>query len=222
VFIDPAGKETTETYRRRDRQEKGKDRDQKPGEGQLEPGGGDDPPRALLPDGLLPKAVLGFGIVLAVGGMSFFLVGKRQTPARRKMAIGFLMVGTLLMLGSAWLTPRTPWLAAHFDELDTDRDGILTLNELMTEVETTFAELDRNKDGKLTKDEYGVDRPDVKHALAGFVRTHATEMVDPDGVITKEALRSTMTRMFEKADLKNAGQITREEAAKSGPPRPQG
>ena len=59
-------------------------------------------PEALLPDGLLLKAVLGLGIVLAVGGLSFFLVGKRQTPARRKMAIGFLMVGTLLMLGSAW------------------------------------------------------------------------------------------------------------------------
>jgi hypothetical protein len=117
--------------------------------------------------------------------------------------------------------PRLPWLAAHFDELDTDGDGFLTLEELKKEVEKTFTAYDANKDGKLTKDEYAGKGPNVKSALAGFVKGHAAEFADKDGVITKQAFESFMTAMFEKADRKKAGKITKAEASQTGPKKPE-
>jgi hypothetical protein len=50
--------------------------------------------------------------------------------------------------------------------------------------------------------------------MAGFVRSHAEEIdANRDGIITREELQAVMTRMFEKADRKRAGKITREEAS---------
>jgi hypothetical protein len=117
--------------------------------------------------------------------------------------------------------PRLPWLAAHFDELDTDGDGVLTLAELKSEVEKTFAGYDRNKDGRLTRDEYEADPPPVRSALAGFVRGHAAEMSDRDGVITKESMHAAVAKMFGKADRKGAGKITKAEASQAGQKRPE-
>lgn len=110
--------------------------------------------------------------------------------------------------------PRMPWLAAHFDELDANKDGILTAEELKAEVDRVFKLFDKNGDGKLTKDEYDVPRPDVKSPIAGFIRAHAEEIdANRDGVITREEVQAVMSRMFEKADRKRTGKITREEAA---------
>ncbi len=117
--------------------------------------------------------------------------------------------------------PRLPWLAAHFDEIDTDGDGVLTLEELKKEVEKTFTAYDANKDGKLTKDEYAGKGPNVKSVLAGFVKGHAAEFADKDGVITRQAFESFMTAMFEKADRKMAGKITKAEASQTGPKKPE-
>lgn len=110
--------------------------------------------------------------------------------------------------------PRMPWLAAHFDELDTNKDGFLTAEELKAEVDRVFKLFDKNSDGKLTKDEYDVARPDVKSPLAGFVRGHAEEIdANGDGVITREETQAVMTRMFDKADRKRTGKISREDAS---------
>lgn len=117
-------------------------------------------------------------------------------------------------------TPRLPWLAAHFDELDTDRDGFLTIDELKKEVEKTFAAYDANKDGQLTRDEYAGKGYPVKSALAGFVKGHAAEIANEEGIITKTALLDALTKMFERADRKRAGKITRAEAALTGPRKP--
>ena len=111
---------------------------------------------------------------------------------------------------------RLPWIAAHFDELDLDKDGYLLLSELKKEIDKTFAGFDANKDGKLTKDEYSGKGSPVKSALAGFIKGHAEEFADNDGTIRKDALTMAMTKMFEKADKKNIGKLSKAEASQSG------
>ncbi|NBR04769.1 MAG: YHYH protein [Planctomycetes bacterium] len=110
---------------------------------------------------------------------------------------------------------RLPWIAAHFDELDLDKDGYLLLSELKKEIEKTFTGFDSNKDGKLTKEEYSGKGSPVKSALAGFVKGHAEEFADKDGTITKDALTLAMTKMFVKADKKNTGKLSKEDASQS-------
>ena len=112
--------------------------------------------------------------------------------------------------------PRLPWIAAHFEELDTNMDGKLTIAELKAEVDKTFAGFDKDKDGKLTKDEYSGRGANVKSALAGFVKGHHEEFADPMGNITKEGFLGFMTRMFNKSDKSGSGTITKADASRTG------
>lgn len=112
---------------------------------------------------------------------------------------------------------RQPWFAAHFDELDTDKDGVITTAEVKKEVEKTFNGFDTDKNGKLTREEYQGKGPGSRSALAGFVKGHNEEFAEKDGTITKAGLEGFMLKMFEKADRKKAGKITRAEAAQTGP-----
>ncbi len=111
---------------------------------------------------------------------------------------------------------RQPWLAAHFDELDTDKDGWITSAEVKKEVEKTFNGFDTDKNGKLTKDEYQGRGPGTRSALAGFVKGHHEEFAEKDGTISKAGLEAFMMKMFEKADRKKAGKITKAEASQTG------
>ena len=112
---------------------------------------------------------------------------------------------------------RQPWFAAHFDELDTDKDGVITTAEVKKEVEKTFNGFDTDKNGKLTREEYQGKGPGSRSALAGFVKGHNEEFAEKDGTITNAGLEGFMLKMFEKADRKKAGKITRAEAAQTGP-----
>lgn len=112
--------------------------------------------------------------------------------------------------------PRLPWIAAHFEELDANMDGKLTIAELKAEVDKTFSGFDRNKDGKLTRDEYNGRGSDVRTALAGFVKGHSEEFADPMGTITKDGFLGFMTRMFNKSDRLGAGTITKSDASRTG------
>jgi phosphatidylethanolamine-binding protein (PEBP) family uncharacterized protein len=119
---------------------------------------------------------------------------------------------------------QMPWMAAHFEELDADGDGFLTLDELKIEVVRVFTSFDSNKDVRLSKEEYGENATDVKSPLAGFLKEHAAEFADNDGIITKDGFQKFMAAMFEKADRKKIGKITKADAAqtesqkKDGPP----
>ncbi len=112
--------------------------------------------------------------------------------------------------------PRLPWLGAHFDELDTNKDGILTLDELKREVEKTFSGYDQDKNGVLQPDEYS-GRGSVRSALAGFVKGHSAEFADKDGKITRQALQDALFNMFKKSDTKGTGKLTKAEASSGGP-----
>ena len=111
--------------------------------------------------------------------------------------------------------PRLPWLAAHFEELDTNKDGFLTLDELKKEIEKTFSGYDQDKDGVLTTKEYE-GRSGVRSALAGFVKGHAKEFSDSEGKITRKALEDALINMYQRADRKETGKLTKAELSQTG------
>ena len=111
---------------------------------------------------------------------------------------------------------RKPWIAEHFAELDGDKNGTLTSEELRAEATRTFAAYDADGDGKLVRSEY--DRGGVRTAFAGFVRGHSAEVDgDGDGTITTRELLDFAAELFEKADRNRDGETDDEEASHGGP-----
>ncbi len=111
---------------------------------------------------------------------------------------------------------RKPWIANHFDELDTNGDGKVSRAEMAAEGSKAFAAYDRNRDGRISSDEYG-GRGGARTALGGFVRQHAAELDEnQDRYISSTELQSFVLRMFSKADRDRDNIVTKEEANSPG------
>lgn len=105
---------------------------------------------------------------------------------------------------------RQPWLRVHFEELDSDRDGVLSRAELESASEGAFRGFDRDGDGRLSRQERRGKPPAA--ALAGFIGQHGDEIdSDQDGVLRREELDAVVLRMFRKMDSDGDGRITAEE-----------
>ncbi|MGV3755749.1 MAG: phospholipid-binding protein, partial [Verrucomicrobiota bacterium] len=106
---------------------------------------------------------------------------------------------------------RQPWMKVHASEMDGNKDGVLTRDELKAEVTTVFKGYDRNQDSKLTRDEYE-GGSQVRSAMGGFVKQHASEVdADHDTTITLAEVQATASRMFEKADTNGDGKLSKDE-----------
>jgi len=96
---------------------------------------------------------------------------------------------------------RKPWIAAHLEELDTDKDGSVSQAEMMSEAAKTFAGYDQNRDGRLSENEYQ-GRSSVRSAMGGFVRQHSAEFDrDQNKIISREEVDAFALHMFTKADV---------------------
>ena len=114
--------------------------------------------------------------------------------------------------GPATAPGSQPWVAAHFAELDTDKDGTVTTAELEAECTRTLEGLDRDGNGIVSAAERD-GRGGGRSAMGGFVRQHWGEVdADGDDMVSAAEIRRTARSMFERADRDADGNLTRAEA----------
>ena len=112
---------------------------------------------------------------------------------------------------------RQPWIAAHFTELDTNRDQIVSSEEMKNEALRAFGGYDRDSNGFLTPAEYE-GRSQVRSAMGGFIKEHASEFDENrDRQISTGEMEAFAMRMFSKSDLDRNGEVTIAEASARGP-----
>lgn len=111
-----------------------------------------------------------------------------------------------------------------FMHADTNKDGIVTREELLADVDARFAKFDTNKDGKITADERpGRGRMDGRHMRDGADAPKPPEDAPPmahrgppadtnnDGVITRDEQRAQALKIFGYVDRNNDGKIDKAE-----------
>jgi hypothetical protein len=107
--------------------------------------------------------------------------------------------------------PRQPWILVHADEIDLDKNKIISRDEIVGEATKAFAGYDTNNDGKLSQSELS-GRGGSRSAMGGFLKGHAKEIDrDGDGILTRTEAVGNAERMFAKVDRNNDGKITLEE-----------
>ena len=93
--------------------------------------------------------------------------------------------------------PRKPWIENHLTEMDGNRDGKLSQEEMMAEVNKTFTGYDADRNGQISQVE--ANGPGVRSAMAGFVKQHFAEVdKDANGAIYLEELKALAMKMWEK------------------------
>lgn len=115
--------------------------------------------------------------------------------------------------------PRGPMNA------DSNKDGVVTLDEAVAAAKARFAAADANKDGKLTAEEMKNARPHGRHGgkggPGGMGKMFDHFDTNKDGKLTRDELRAKSDEHFTKLDANKDGVVTREEAEKARPPHHQ-
>jgi Ca2+-binding EF-hand superfamily protein len=109
-------------------------------------------------------------------------------------------------------TKKSPEVKAErlLARYDTDKDGIVTLDEVRQRVKLAFDKADGDHDGKLTKAEYDAARP--KASPAKREKTFNKLDANHDGAVTLDEIEAKTTHRFAKFDLNHDGKVTRDEA----------
>ncbi|MCA9136303.1 MAG: hypothetical protein KDB00_06085, partial [Planctomycetales bacterium] len=107
--------------------------------------------------------------------------------------------------------PRQPWILVHADEIDLDKNKIISRDEIVGEATKAFEGYDANNDDKLSAAELS-GRGGSRSAMGGFLKGHAAEIDrDGDGILTRTEAVGNAERMFAKMDRNQDGKITSEE-----------
>ncbi len=97
---------------------------------------------------------------------------------------------------------------------DANKDGIITLDEVLAAADTRFLQFDRNKDGVIDKADFDQLRKEmVEYRVKRFIHHFGA---DKDGKVTREQFNAKAAERFAQMDLNNDGTISREERPGGG------
>ncbi|MCP4788040.1 MAG: YHYH protein [Fuerstiella sp.] len=106
---------------------------------------------------------------------------------------------------------RQPWILVHADEIDLDKNKIISRDEIVGEATKAFAGYDANNDGKLSQSELS-GRSGSRSAMGGFLKGHSKEIDrDGDGILTRAKAIGNAERMFARLDNNDDGKISSDE-----------
>ena len=95
-----------------------------------------------------------------------------------------------------------------------NKDGVITLDEVLASAEKRFARLDRNKDGVIDKADFDALRKDmVDYRVKRFIHSYGA---DKDGRVSREQFMAKAAERFARMDLNNDGTISRDEQPGGG------
>ncbi|MBS1719587.1 MAG: YHYH protein [Armatimonadetes bacterium] len=103
--------------------------------------------------------------------------------------------------------PRKPWFVDHAKELDTNKDGEVSTQEVIDQCKESFKQYSQGAEfidmEKLPK------LPTVRLAIGGFIKVHAKELdMNSDGKLTEKEITDSMMRMFRKQDKNGDGKLS--------------
>ena len=111
-------------------------------------------------------------------------------------------------LGGPGLGRRGRGPLAMLRDADANRDGVVTLDEMLAAAERHFALWDRNRDGVVDRaDAEALREETVDYRVRRFLHSHGAK----DGRITREQFAAKAAERFARMDLDNDGVITRAE-----------
>lgn len=154
----------------------------------------------------LTKILIGTGaLVVAAGGVAY---------ARGPMGCG----GPGMGMG---MDGPGPMMQRMFDRVDADKDGAVTLKEIVAEADARFDRIDADKNGVIDKAEVEswVGRFAPPQAAAFFLAKHD---LDGDGKITKAEWENPVKKRFAIFDRNDDGKVTRDEMQLAAPMRGHG
>jgi len=106
--------------------------------------------------------------------------------------------------------PRKPWLQQHGAELDSNRDGFVTLAEMADDLNRAIAIYDTSRDGIISGTELNA-KGDTREgaAFAGFIFRHFKELdANSDGNVSREEMVGTAKGIFNAGDVDHDGKLT--------------
>ena len=103
--------------------------------------------------------------------------------------------------------PRKPWFVDHAKELDANKDGEVSKEEVISQCKEAFKGY---ANGESSIDVTKLpDLPTVRNAIGGFIKVHSKELDrNSDGKITEQEIIESMMRMFDKQDKNHDGKLS--------------
>lgn len=101
-----------------------------------------------------------------------------------------------------------------FEELDTNRDGAVSREEMQARMQARFDEVDADGDGKITREEMSarMEARAAERRERFLDKMFERQDADADGALTIEEMRGDRAdRMFAKVDQDGDGAVSREE-----------
>ena len=108
---------------------------------------------------------------------------------------------------SAPADPATPSRPRRLEDIDTNHDGFVSLEEFMAVEKERFAEFDMNHDGKIDAPEIAKSPPLMErnlHMAEGFIKKWDA---NGDGIVSTEEFQKYVSERFAKEDKEGTGRI---------------